>query len=252
MSDNIVTLAHTWDETKTDPTGWWMSEKLDGMRAVWTGKELLSRNGKTIHAPQFWLDALPKDKQLDGELYLGRGNFQKVVSVCRRMIPTDNDWVKVAFMVFDVIDDGKQAWMDRMNVACAHPIIPTQHYLCHSVDHLREFYNSIVDNGGEGVMIRHPGMKYVIGRSHELLKVKPELELVADVIGWEPGLGKYEKMVGALRCKWQDKEFSVGSGMTDADRTSKYAPAIGSRIIVKYQCLTDAGIPRFPRFSKRA
>lgn len=42
-----VMLAKTWDE-EIDPTGYYMSEKLDGMRMVWTGSKMYSRNGNAI------------------------------------------------------------------------------------------------------------------------------------------------------------------------------------------------------------
>jgi len=248
MKENIVTLAHTWDETRTNPVGWWMSEKLDGMRAVWNGSTLLSRNNLPINCPDWWSAQLPKDRKLDGELYLGRGNFQKVVSVCRTHVPNDDAWKRVMFMVFDVIDDGTAPWIERFRVDIAAPVIPVEHHECKSIEHLEAFYSSIVDNGGEGVMIRHPEQKFIIGRSNNLLKVKPELDVYGEVIDHEKGQGKYENMLGALLCRVGDKFVRVGSGLTDVERTEKYAPKIGSKIKIKYTSLTDDGNLRFPRF----
>ncbi|MBZ0108394.1 MAG: hypothetical protein K8F52_06970 [Candidatus Scalindua rubra] len=37
-----VMLAHRWDQ-KVEIKGWWMSEKLDGVRGYWTGTRLISR-----------------------------------------------------------------------------------------------------------------------------------------------------------------------------------------------------------------
>lgn len=39
-----ILLAHKW-EPDHDPTGWWMSEKLDGVRAYWDGEAFVSRRG---------------------------------------------------------------------------------------------------------------------------------------------------------------------------------------------------------------
>src|ERR1700736_978808 len=64
-----VLLAETWD-CVTDPTGWWLSEKLDGVRAYWDGKQLLSRLGNLFHAPDWFVEGLP-DAPRDGELWLG-------------------------------------------------------------------------------------------------------------------------------------------------------------------------------------
>src|SRR5205823_713460 len=77
-----VLLAETWDGV-LDPTGWWMSEKLDGLRAYWDGKQFLSRQGNRYHAPDWFVEGLP-DVPLDGELWLARKAFQRAVSIARR------------------------------------------------------------------------------------------------------------------------------------------------------------------------
>ena len=242
-------LAHTWDEKKQSPVGWYMSEKLDGVRAIWNGEYLLTRNGNIIHAPDKWLAELPEHQQLDGELFMGRGQFQKTVSVTRRLTPDKEDWMRVGYMVFDVIDMNVD-WLERFTqLKLGYPIVPVEHHLCHSLEHLDTYYRSIIDNGGEGVMIRNPRGMYVKQRSHDLLKVKPSLHMEAVVTGYTEGKGKYEGMVGALECKAGDVTFEVGSGLTDADRTRKYTPMIGTKIKVIYQSLTDDGKPRFPRYN---
>ena len=53
-----------------------MSEKLDGMRAVWDGTALYSRAGNPISMPASFAACLPPAFALDGELFLGRGRFQ--------------------------------------------------------------------------------------------------------------------------------------------------------------------------------
>src|SRR5437660_1580187 len=40
-------LAKVWNPS-IDPTGWWMSEKYDGVRGYWDGRKLWSRNGNLI------------------------------------------------------------------------------------------------------------------------------------------------------------------------------------------------------------
>ena len=64
-------LAHKWDEDRHDPTGWWMSEKYDGLRAYWDGTKFLSRQGNQFCAPSFFLKDLPADHTLDGEVWMG-------------------------------------------------------------------------------------------------------------------------------------------------------------------------------------
>ena len=76
-----VLLAHKW-ETDHDPTGWWMSEKLDGIRAYWDGETFVSRLGNRFFAPDWFVADLPADT-LDGELWVGRKMFQKTTSIVR-------------------------------------------------------------------------------------------------------------------------------------------------------------------------
>src|SRR5512146_419242 len=99
-----VLLAETWDNSQ-DLAGWWMSEKLDGVRAYWDGKQFLSRQGNLFHAPDYFLDGLP-ETALDGELWIGRKKFQRTVSIVRRQDKTDL-WNEVRFVVFDAPAAGR-------------------------------------------------------------------------------------------------------------------------------------------------
>jgi ATP-dependent DNA ligase len=94
-----VLLAETWDN-ETDPKGWIMSEKLDGVRCFWTGTTMFSRNGKRFYFPKFFTRGWPKS-QMDGELFIGRGRFSETVSAVRKNKPVDEEWKKVRYLVFD-------------------------------------------------------------------------------------------------------------------------------------------------------
>src|SRR5207248_5124968 len=91
-------LAESWDNER-DLRGWWMSEKLDGVRAFWDGKQFLSRQGNVYHAPDWFLAGLP-DTPLDGELWIDRKQFQRTVSIVRRQDKSDL-WNEVRYLVFD-------------------------------------------------------------------------------------------------------------------------------------------------------
>ncbi|KAJ1029514.1 hypothetical protein NDA13_002761 [Ustilago tritici] len=69
-----------------DPTGWWISEKLDGVRAFWDGQRLYSRQKIEWNAPTWWKNQLPKDITLDGELWMSRGTFDQTSQVCRTTV----------------------------------------------------------------------------------------------------------------------------------------------------------------------
>src|SRR5438477_2409246 len=91
-------LAEAWDGV-ADPAGWWLSEKLDGVRAYWDGKQFLSRLGNLYHAPDWFIAGLP-NVPLDGELWLGRKQFQRAVSIVRRQDKNDL-WKDISYVVFD-------------------------------------------------------------------------------------------------------------------------------------------------------
>src|SRR6478736_1914740 len=105
-----VLLAHKW-ETDHDPTGWWMSEKLDGIRAYWDGEAFVSRLGNKFYAPDWFISDLPADT-LDGELWVGRKMFQKTTSIVRSGAQSDA-WKQVTYVVFDA-PEARGTFEDRL------------------------------------------------------------------------------------------------------------------------------------------
>ena len=133
-------LAERWDNAQ-DLAGWWLSEKLDGVRAYWDGKSLISRLGNRFHAPDWFLDGLP-EIALDGELWIGRKAFQRTVGIVRRQDKTDL-WKEVRYVAFDApgLDD---AFEGRLAAIRAHvdrykpPYLAShEHAVCAGLDHLR-------------------------------------------------------------------------------------------------------------------
>lgn len=95
-----VMLAHNYDPEQDNVTGWLMSEKLDGVRCYWNGTNMYTRNGNPFYAPDEWKAKLPK-MALDGELWTGRDDFQKIVSIVRKQDKNSESWAKIKFMIFD-------------------------------------------------------------------------------------------------------------------------------------------------------
>lgn len=218
-----------------DPVGWWMSEKLDGVRALWDGQNLVTRAHKVIPAPAWWLKDLP-GFALDGELWLGRGRFQETVSVVR-CASEDKGWDRMHYQVFDSPgpEPVETRWKERG--WCLVPQVK-----CETRLHLVDYMDQILSIGGEGIMLRQPGSLYEEKRSNTLLKHKLFSDAETTVIGHVPHLHP-ELGMGAVQCS---DGFFVGSGFTLEQRLSP--PPIGSRITYRYCGLTDAGIPRFPTF----
>lgn len=90
-----------------DPAGWWISEKLDGIRAIWTGHELISRSGKKLHAPLWFIQNFPSNIALDGELYLARGQFNQVQMAVMSQFKNKLLWERLRYQVFDIPDSSK-------------------------------------------------------------------------------------------------------------------------------------------------
>jgi len=245
-----ILLAHKW-ETEYDPTGWWMSEKLDGIRAYWDGEAFISRLGNRFFAPDWFVEDLPADT-LDGELWVGRKMFQRTTSIVRSGAASQ-DWKSVTYVVFDA-PNARGGFEDR--IAHAQKVLKKakapharwlEHARCEGFDHLRTELSRVESLGGEGLMLRRPGSPYEVGRSTSLLKVKTFHDTEARVIGHAPGAGKHKGKLGALICELPSgKRFNVGTGLSDAERASP--PAIGAVITFRYQELSDDGVPRFPSY----
>lgn len=249
-----VLLAKKWEREKDDPVGWWISEKLDGVRAFWDSskKIFLSRLGNEYPAPSWFTAGFPDDVDLDGELFGGRGAFQFTVGIVKTQ--GSKEWEKLVYKVFDTPSLKSKKFEERMEHAkgvvekvSSEYIEWVEHTKCKSLAHLDEVFNEIKKLGGEGLMLREPASKYVQGRSSSLLKIKSFHDGEAEVLAYEDGKGKYVGMVGALRCRMASgKMFKVASGLSDEQRDKP--PAIGSIIVYKCQELTNDGIPRFPVF----
>jgi DNA ligase-1 len=243
-------LANVWTPA-IDPTGWWMSEKYDGLRGYWDGKKLWSRNGNALHAPDYFLAELPADIALDGELWMGRGKFEETMSTVLSQTP-DERWRQVRFMVFDA-PQAKGMFEQRTQfVKATLPaknefVKPVPQERCTGAAQLIAERDRIVKLGGEGLMLRKPESDYEVGRSPTLLKVKPHDDAEATVTAHLPGKGKHAGKLGSLRVRTADgRDFSIGNGFTDAQRESP--PPIGAIVTYRFRGRTSKGTPRFPTF----
>ncbi|MBK9265900.1 MAG: DNA ligase [Polyangiaceae bacterium] len=250
QSPPALLLAHTWDST-IDLSGWWMSEKLDGVRAYWDGKTFISRLGNQFFAPDWFTDGLP-DVPLDGELWGGRKQFQRTVGIVRRQDRSDH-WKSITFLVFDA--PKMNAHFEERLAFCENILrVKPSPYArsvdqtrCRGIDHLHAELARVEALGGEGLMMRQPGSKYEVGRSSSLLKVKTFVDAEARVVEHVAGAGRHRGRTGALLVELPNgKRFSVGTGLSDRERETP--PPVGSIITFRYQELTDGGIPRFPSF----
>jgi DNA ligase-1 len=248
-----VQLANVYDQDNvSDISNYLVSEKYDGVRAIWTGKTLLSRQGNPISAPEWFTDPLP-DVWLDGELWTRRQDFDALSGIVRTQTPDDELWRAVNYMVFDMPDADlpfEQRYNNYLRLVeqiNADHIQAVKQRRFDSNHALSEHMKTLVEKGAEGLMLHLATAKHRSSRSDALLKLKPYFDDEAEVIAYLPGQGKYTDMLGALRVKNQQGiEFSIGTGFTDADRANP--PPIGSIITYKYHGFTKNGVPRFASF----
>jgi len=241
-------LAESWD-CAADLSGWWMSEKLDGVRAYWDGTQFLSRQGNRYHAPDWFTAGLPATP-LDGELWLARKAFQRTVSIARRQDRSDH-WKELRYLVFDVpgqdapFEERLQIVADQLATHKPPFAVAHAHERCKGLSHLREELTRVEALGGEGLMLRQPASRYQAGRSATLLKVKTFHDAEARVLEHQAGAGRHKGRMGALFVEMAGGvRFAIGTGFSDAERNNP--PPIGSVVTFRYQELSDGGVPRFP------
>ncbi|MEH0760071.1 DNA ligase [Vibrio sp. 16] len=246
-----VPLAHSYDQ-KIEVSEYWKSEKLDGIRAIWTGKRLVTRNGNPIHAPDWFVEPLPP-YPLEGELWAGRGNFHLVQQTVLDTKPTDAAWRKIDYMLFDMPEAAGDYQKRYYNVLYFTRASKRDHikYIEHtpikSETELFGYLDSIDSAKGEGVMLRKITSRYQAGRSNDLLKLKKHQDAEARVVGYKVGRGKYHGLMGALLVQLDSGiKFYIGSGFSDIQR--KDPPELGSVITFRYNGYTQNGVPKFARF----
>lgn len=231
------------------PAGYLVSEKFDGVRALWDGRRLRLRGGGEVKAPAWFLAGLPA-QAVDGELWLGRGHFDELSALVRREQPVDAEWREVRYMVFEL--PGAPGSFAQRAAVLRDLVAHAQHPALQAVEQqslpdakaLAQRLAEVVAQGGEGLVLHRADAPYVTGRSDVLLKLKPVQDADAVVMAHEPGQGKYAGLVGALLVRNADgRVFRIGSGLTDAQRRDP--PPLGSTVSYRWRGLTRTGLPRF-------
>ncbi|NRB41958.1 MAG: DNA ligase [Pseudomonadales bacterium] len=241
---NLDTIEHI--------ENYYVSEKYDGVRAYWNGTQLISRSQHTYKAPAWFTASLPPFA-LDGELWLGRQQFDDLSAIVRKETPPA-DWHSIRFQVFDLptssIDFEQRlttlrSLFQKQRFDRHIQLIPQQ--IFSSKESLQQHLLQITASGAEGLMLHHKKGRYKAGRNSALCKLKIHNDDEANVIGYSEGKGKYKGLLGALIVTTNaGLTFKIGTGFTDQQRKSP--PAIGSTVTYRYNGLTKTGLPRFARF----
>ena len=244
-------LAET-EQGQSDVSLFLVSEKLDGVRAYWDGKALRTRNGNAINAPDWFTEGFP-GRALDGELWIGRGKFDALSGAVRRQAPDETEWRTIRYLVFE-LPNAAGTFRERneqLKREVAHANVPwlqvVEQWEITSRKALDQKLAEILKLGGEGLMLHRADATYTTGRSDVLLKMKLWHDAEAEVIGHQPGKGKYDGMLGALKVRTADGvEFMLGTGFNEAERQNP--PPIGATVTYRYREVTKRGVPRFASF----
>lgn len=231
---------------------YWISEKLDGVRAYWDGEKLISRQGNIFNCPQWFIDSFPTTP-LDGELWIGRQQFEKVSSIVRKKKPNETEWRAISFMIFDLPTSTENfnvriAKMKRIIKNTPSPYLKMIAQIkVQNNTELQALHEQVVKKGGEGLMLHRGSAYYQTKRSKDLMKLKKHQDAEATVIQHIPGKGRNSERLGALVLKTPEGiTFKLGTGFSDAER--EHPPEVGSTVTYKYFGKTKNGVPRFASF----
>lgn len=251
---------------KEPPIGWWASEKWDGIRALWDGEKMISRGsgvGKPkvyTYIPDWFKKTLPPGIPLDGEIWIGRGLFQKTSRLSTlkpgksySQSDIDSIWTgkedpPVIFKVFDIpndprpfekrmkylqtiVKDRKECWKKiQYTNKTFFPIHFTEQIKINSMEQLVNLYKKLTSEGAEGIMLRAPGSLYETKRSKYMLKYKIKEDAECIVRGYTLGEGRLVGMLGSLRCELlkhgtpSNIFTQIGTGFTDSQRSNYDKP----------------------------
>lgn len=229
-----------------------ISEKYDGIRGFWTGSSFQTRSGTIITPPSWWSQGI-EGLSLDGELWIGRGDFSELNGMLKRNQISDAEWRRIQFLVFDLPSDDSKfeerhsaltGLLEKLSSSHIRLVLQSPVF---SDSELMTKLNHVINNGGEGLMLQHKSARYSSGRKSGLYKLKRWQDAEAVVVGRTAGKGKYHGVLGALIVEIEGGlQFRIGSGFSDSER--KKPPTIGSVITYRYSGISKKGIPRFASF----
>ena len=259
-------LAHDFNKRGKDMVfPCYAQRKLDGVRCLAaSGQGLFSRNGKPLSAHlkhiQQDVDKLQVNTVLDGELYSDCLTFQEIVGLVKKATLAEGDDIKmksIYLYVYDAVlcepltNEQRNAWLKNIfqrHSFSALKLLPT--VTCASKEHVGELHAAYVAEGYEGLMLRNMDGLYSVGhRSKDLQKFKLFEDDEFVVCGYKAGDGSEQDCVIWQCLTSENKHFFVRPCGTHEERKTALLKAdsmVSRMYTVRYQELTDDGIPRFP------
>ena len=243
--------ASNWDD-QLDPSLYLVSEKLDGVRAIWDGAALRFRSGRPIAAPAWFLAGLPA-QALDGELWLERKRFDRLSGTVRKAQPVEAEWRALRYMVFDApapdvpFETRVQLLQSVVQRANQPWLVAMEQTRLASRTGLQTRLQQVAALGGEGLVLHRLDAPWQPGRSEAVRKLKLQPDEEARVLAHVAGKGKFDGQMGALLLEMPSgQRFALGTGFSAADRAKP--PAIGAQVTYRYRDRTPQGIPKFASY----
>lgn len=256
---------------------WFIQPKLDGIRAISVGNKLFTRSHKEIkfldHIKNV-LSMISSKYPLDGELYceslcIGNRNiqnpekFNKISGACRPILKKPASYEsQISFYIFDIIipDVNQQERFEELElIKEKYKVIKTNYPIPDSlkfvpweqvktVENVKEIDRKWVQAGYEGTILRK-NTTYSKGRTSNLLKNKSFLDSEFKIVGATQGEGSSKGLV-VWECQTENNIlFTVVPSLDHATREQQYKNReqfIGKLLTIRYQELSDDGVPRFP------
>lgn len=224
--------------------GYYMAEKYDGVRAFWDGENFRTTGGNLINVPDELCERMPEN-HLDGELWMGRGRFDEMDTLRKRKQSHHSEWIEVKYMLIDAprCPSGWEIRQDYLR-GLKYPdwVEPIEWRQLHCRSQLVAFYNGLLGNGAEGVVLAKAQSLYEAGKSKNIVRLKPSTRDKYRIVGYTSHK-KNQNLVGALVCEMNDgRTFMVGSGLSFEDRGNP--PPLDSYILVNFKGTTKNGVPR--------
>lgn len=230
---------------------YWISEKLDGVRAYWDGEKLISRQGNVFNAPAWFTEGFPQ-QPLDGELWLARDSFEQTLSIIKSKNKQDQ-WALLTYQLFE-LPKAKGSFTERLQQLEILVAQTTNPYLkvipqfrVQSETELQRLLEEYVAKDAEGLMLHHQDAPYRTGRSGDLIKLKPYQDAEGEIVAYRYGQGKYQGQIRGYVVALEDgRRINISNGLKNTERESPLP--IGAVITYQYNGYTTTGKPRFARY----
>lgn len=260
------------DEIDLSKGEWLLQIKYNGMRCVATKDGLFTRKGERYLSVPHIEEALKPffeihpEAVLDGELFNHglRQSLNEISKLVRKTVHiTDADLRRSRELVHYYIYDGygfgldkehpyheRKQWIDSHVVGKYAHVAKVDDFHLQGKTDLDRHYQSLVDEGHEGAILRHRGMKYENKRSKNLLKVKPEDDDEGEIVDIMEGEGNWSGTGKVLKMRWKGKEFNATFKGTREEAIQFLKDKnkwVGRTVTFLYIGLTGLGTPNYAR-----